>query len=210
MQRCDFVAAVHGTSRFEQRADLRRVVVPRRVYDAICDDPLFQGVGTVFEEQRQQILISLLQSDLMRRVARADRPSVDVTAGARVFHLEVVIIDSHFDLVDMLQHEIAIAERGSHQNVGAASTLNQVARHIVATSQRVLRRRRFVVDVKRVENRAFPKKVLGRLDIARDMQRRLAVAALHADASRICRDQLAQLVDHAVPRRRVSVDDGAA
>ena len=96
-----------------------------------------------------------LARDGVRRLVAAERPGVDRSAGARVRHREVAPIDGRLDArgigVEKRAHAIEVAERGGHEDVGPAAARDEKARDVLPFANRVLRRRRLVVDVEGVD-----------------------------------------------------------
>ncbi len=99
-----------------------------------------------------------------------------------------------------------VPERRGEQDVGAGAARHQHARHVLMVAHQVLRRRRLVIDVAGIDVGAVVDEQLGNLQGRGDVQGRLAIAAAGVDRIRIGRDQLADAVDHAQPRRGVDVD----
>ena len=73
----------------------------------------------------------------------------------RVTHREVLGIDPHPDRrrigVEVLAHQIDVADRGSHENVSLAAARDEEAHDILPRAHEVLRRRGLVVDIARVD-----------------------------------------------------------
>ena len=109
----------------------------------------------------------------------------------------------------MPAHQRQVAERGGHQDVGPAAARDEIARDVLTIADHVLRRRRLVIDVARIDVGAAVEKQLGNVDGRRDVQRRLPVAAAGVHERRAFGEEPLERLAHAQLRGRVRIDLGA-
>jgi len=77
-------------------------------------------------------------------------------------------------------------------------------------AQHILRRRRFVIHIARIDLSAVRQQELRNLHRGGEVQRRLPVSAACVDHARIRRHQLSQLRHHRQPRRRMRIQHRSA
>ena len=173
-----------------------------------------QLVGTAFEQQLEQRGMAELAGHAVRRVIGAEHPDVDRAAAARIALGEPALGDARADRcrigVEVAQRQLAIPQRRRHQQIGAAAARDEMARHFRPLAQRVLRRGRFVVHVAGVDLGAVVEQEPGDLDVARDVQRRLAVASAGVHDAGVGGDELLQPIEQAQARGGVRVDRRSA
>ena len=81
---------------------------------------------------------------------------------------------------------------------------------LVLDAQHMLRGRRFVMAIARVDHGAVRQQELGDLHGGSEMQRRLPIGAARSAQLRVGRDEFAQFGEHSQPRGGMHVEHGAA
>lgn len=110
----------------------------------------------------------------------------------------------------MPPHELDVPQRGSQDDVRAAAPLDEVARHLRPVARHPLGRGRLVIDVAGVDVGAALEEQARHRHRAREVERRLAVAAARPHLRRVGVEQRNESIRHPQPRRRVDVHPGAA
>ena len=128
----------------------------------------------------------------------------------RVLALPDAVIERVRVVAQAALDERRIAQADGDEDVEPRAALDEQPRHVRRVADEVLRRRRLVIHVARVDVGAAVDQVLRDLDGARAVQRRLAVAAAGVDQRRIAIDELPQPIEHAEVRRGEDVDDRAS
>ena len=106
--------------------------------------------------------------------------------------------------------ERSVAQPDRDEDVEPRAALDEQSCHVRCIMDEVLRRRRLVIHIARVEVGATIDEVLRDLGRAGVVQRRLPIAAAGVDERRITVDEVAQAIEHAEVRRGEDVDDRAS
>ncbi len=106
--------------------------------------------------------------------------------------------------------QCGVAQPDRDEDVEPRSAVDQQPRNFRRLPYEVLRRRRFMIHVARIDVGARVDQVLRDLERARAVQRRLPVASACSQLRRVGFDEFPHAVEHAEVRGREDVDDRAA
>ena len=140
----------------------------------------------------------------VRRQAEPERPAVDVEGR----HRRVAgLVDAGGGTlgigVEQARRERGVPEAGGHEDVGRGAALEQPPADVGPIGERVLRRRRVVIDAGHVDPGAAVEQPVGDLDRLRLVQRLLTVAAAGVDERGIGVHEALQILEPAESRRDV-------
>jgi len=174
----------------------------------------FEIFGALIHQEAKDFVVFEIARDHVGRFVLAERPGVNRAAGVRIFHREPFAGNGHAKarriFAQMFLDEGEIAERGSHEEIGAGAALDEVAGDFGAFANHPLRWGRFVIDVEGVDVRAVGEKVIGDFSGGSEVERRLAVASAGVDQIGIAFDELFEAIEVAQARGGVGIDVGAA
>src|SRR5262245_9266632 len=153
--------------------------------------------------------------NVKRRDVKAERPLIDMpTVWGSVDHRKPVLIDPHRNYVwirlEVAPHQHDVTKRGGEEQVGSSALRDEESSNLRAICDKVLRRRRVVIIIKRINLGAMVEQESSDFNGAREMQRPLAIATFCMDEGRITCDQGRQLWQHPKIGRSPDVDLGPA
>jgi hypothetical protein len=110
----------------------------------------------------------------------------------------------------MFAREIEVTERGCHEDVGGAPSVNQEADDFLTVIKHPLRGGGFVIDVAGVDLSVVIEKILCDLNGAGEVKRQLAITAAGADESWVRLKKPGELVEEPEARGGMNIDLCAA
>jgi hypothetical protein len=105
----------------------------------------------------------------------------------------------------MSSHPIEITDRARHQQISVTALLHEQSRDALPIANRILRRRRFMIDVTRIHVCAGIEQHDGNVRAGCDVQWCLAITAAGVNERRIAGEKTLESVDAPEPRRGMNI-----